>query len=175
MTVAASEYVRRAVALAIWTYAVWLLLTWTATAEQLSVGAASSLAIGFGLAGFGPVVAPWTALAPRRFARSLLLLGDALVRIVRANLSLARRIWSPSRPLRTGMIIVETQARTDGELAATGLITSLIVDNQIVDLDRSAAQLQYHAVDVPPDDPEQRRNRVTGPTERQVLRIVRSG
>jgi multicomponent Na+:H+ antiporter subunit E len=168
------EFTRRAFALAIWTYAVWLLLTWTATAEQLSVGALVSMAIGGALAGCGPVASPWRALAPPRSARALILLGDSLVRIVRANVSLARRIWSPKRPLRSGMIIVGTDARTDGELAATGLITSLIVDNQIADLDRSAAQLQYHAVDVPPGDPEQRRERVTGPTERQVLRIARS-
>jgi multicomponent Na+:H+ antiporter subunit E len=168
------EFTRRAFALAIWTYAVWLLLTWTATAEQLSVGALVSMAIGCALAGCGPVASPWRALAPPRSARALILLGDSLVRIVRANVSLARRIWSPKRPLRSGMIIVGTDARTDGELAATGLITSLIVDNQIADLDRSAAQLQYHAVDVPPGDPEQRRERVTGPTERQVLRIARS-
>jgi multicomponent Na+:H+ antiporter subunit E len=168
------EFSRRALALAIWTYAVWLLLTWTATAEQLTVGAAASVAIGCALAGSGPVMAPWAMLRPRRFTRILVLLGDSLVRIVRANLSLARRIWSPKRPLRSGMVIVGTDARTDGEIAATGLITSLIVDNQIADLDRSAAQLQYHAVDVPPGEPEQRRERMTGPTERQVLRIARS-
>jgi multicomponent Na+:H+ antiporter subunit E len=168
------EFGRRALALAIWTYAVWLLITWTATAEQLTVGAAVSVAIGCGLAGLGPVASPWSALAPRRFVRVVLLLGDSLVRIVRANVSLARRIWSPRRPVRSGMIIVGTEARTDGELAATGLITSLIVDNQITDLDRSAAELQYHAVDVPSGNGDQRRERVSGPTERQVLRIARS-
>jgi multicomponent Na+:H+ antiporter subunit E len=168
------EFTRRAFALAIWTYAVWLLLTWSATAEQLTVGAGLSLAIGCALAGSGSVVAPWAALEPRRFGRIVLLLLGSLVRIVRANVCLARRIWSPKRPLRSGMVIVETQARTDGELAATGLITSLIVDNQIADLDRSAAQLQYHAVDVPSGNPERRREQVTGPTERQVLSIARS-
>jgi multicomponent Na+:H+ antiporter subunit E len=169
----AREYARRAVALAIWTYAVLLLLTWTATAEQLTVGAASSAAIGCVLAVLGPVAAPWTALTPRRFGHEMTLLGGSLVRIVRANLSLARRIWAPSRPLRSGMIIVGTEATTDGELAATGLITSLIVDNQIVDLDRSAAELQYHAVDVPTGDAGRRRDQVSGPTERRVLRIAR--
>jgi multicomponent Na+:H+ antiporter subunit E len=164
-------FTHRAFALAVWAFAVWLLVTWTATAEQLSVGAAVSLVTGCALARFGPVAAPWTVLRPRRFLLIVLLIGGSLVRIVRANISLTRRIWTPSRPLRSGMIIVPTDARTDGELAATGLITSLIVDNQIADLDRSAAELQYHAIDVPPRDPEERRARVNAATERQVLRI----
>lgn len=163
----------RAFALAGWAYGVWLLLTWTATAEQLVTGALIAFIVGSALAPLG-TLAPWTALAPRRLVASAVLLGDSLVRIVRANLSLARRIWSPHRPLRSGMIILPTAAHTDGEIAAIGLITSMIVDNQIVDLDRSTAELQYHAVDVPEGEPAERRERVTGPTERHVLRIARS-
>jgi multicomponent Na+:H+ antiporter subunit E len=162
----------RAAALAVWAYAVWLLLTWTATAEQLITGALIAVLVGCALAPLGPVVAPWTALAPRRMIATLVLLADSTVRIVRANLSLARRIWAPGRPLRSGMIILPTEARTDGEIAATALITTMIVDNQIVDLDRSAAEFQYHAVDVPGGDPAERRERVNGPTERHVLRIA---
>jgi multicomponent Na+:H+ antiporter subunit E len=164
----------RAAALAVWAYAVWLVLTWTATAEQLVFGAVVAVVVGCALAPFGPVVAPWTVLAPRRLAAWLVLLGDSLVRIVRANLSLTRRIWAPSRPLRSGMVILPTEADRDGEIAAVGLITSLIVDNQIVDLDRSAAELQYHAVDVPTGTPQERREQVNGPTERHVLRVSRT-
>jgi len=35
------------------------------------------------------------------------------------------------------MVIADTEATWDGELAATGLLTSLVADNQFVDLDRS--------------------------------------
>ena len=51
------------------------------------------------------------------------------------------------------MVIVPTTESSDGGLAAVGLITSLIVDNQIVDLDRATHRLQYHAVAVPSLDP----------------------
>jgi multicomponent Na+:H+ antiporter subunit E len=47
------------------------------------------------------------------------------------------------------MVIVPTSQRSAGGLTAVGLVTSLIVDNQLVDLDRDGAQLQYHAVEVP--------------------------
>jgi multicomponent Na+:H+ antiporter subunit E len=160
-------------ALAIWAYAVWLLLSWTATAEQLIFGAVVSIAIGAAMVALGPVPTPWRVFGRRRLRELTVLAGDSAVRIVRANLSLAVRIWSPRRPLRSGMIIVPTGTRTDGELAAVGLITSLIVDNQLVDLDRSAHELQYHAVAVPQDGAAERAEAINAPTERRVIRISR--
>jgi multicomponent Na+:H+ antiporter subunit E len=160
----------RAVSLGIWAYVVWLLLTWTATAEQLLFGAGLALLCGFALAPLGAVVPPWRVLNPLRLLAIAGLLGHAAIRIVRANVSLAIRIWRPSRPLRSGMVIVPTTAHTDGELAAVGVITSLIVDNQIVDLDHSEALLQYHAVSVPEGD---RAEAINAPTERLVARVRR--
>jgi multicomponent Na+:H+ antiporter subunit E len=89
---------------------------------------------------------------------------------VRANLSLTRRILLPSRPVHSGMVIVATDAITDGELAATGLLTSLVVDNQLVDLDRSNRELQYHAMAVPETAAWKH---INGPIERRVLAVAR--
>src|SRR6266516_2457768 len=102
------QYAGRTVSLAMWAYATWILLTWTATAEQLLFGAGLALAVSAVLAPLGPAVGPWHALTPRRLASLLWLAIDALRRIVRANLSLARREWSPSRPLHSGMVVVAT-------------------------------------------------------------------
>lgn len=167
--VTAREFSRRVFALAIWSYGVWLLLTWTATAEQLLFGAGLALAVAASLAPLGPVVGPWQLLRPARLVAVSRLAGYAAVNIVRANLGLARRIWSPARPLRSGMVIVPTIARTDGELAATGVITSLIVDNQVVDLDRSEHELQYHAVAVPEGD--DRAEEINAPVERRIAKV----
>ena len=164
------ELAQRGFALAVWSYGVWLLLTWTATAEQLLFGAVLALAVGFALAPLGPVAGPWQLLHPARLLAVARLGGFAATHIVRANVGLARRIWLPSRPLRSGMVIVSTRARTDGELAATGVITSLIVDNQLVDLDRSERVLQYHAVDVPEGDPAES---INAPVERRVAKVRR--
>jgi multicomponent Na+:H+ antiporter subunit E len=60
---------------------------------------------------------------------------------------------------------VPTTQRADGGLTAVGLVTSVIVDNQIVDVDRSRMQLQYHAVEVPPGGPDQKREQINGPVE----------
>jgi multicomponent Na+:H+ antiporter subunit E len=159
----------RFAALAVWAYLLWVLLSWTRTAEQLLVGVAIAVLVAVTMAPLGPVASPWRLVVPRRAWAVVRLIGSALWRIVRANLSLARRIWSPSRPLRSGMIVVPTAERTDAGLAGLGLISSLIVDNQIVDLDRDRALLQYHAVSIPAGDPAESVNR---PIERLLRPLV---
>jgi multicomponent Na+:H+ antiporter subunit E len=124
------------------------------------------------MAPLGPVGAPWSVLRPKRLSALLWLGGSALARSIRANVSLARRIWLPSRPLHSGMIIVPTQMHTDGGVAATGLITSMIVDNQVVDVDRKHDLLQYHAVAVPEGDGAQRAEHINEPIERIVGRVT---
>lgn len=60
----------------------------------------------------------------------------ALVRdAVRANLRMSRRIWLSRSPLPTGMVVLPTRAEEKGALAAVSLLTSLVVDNQLVDVD----------------------------------------
>jgi multicomponent Na+:H+ antiporter subunit E len=161
-----SELFRRAFALACWCYLIWVLLSWTRTAEQLLVGAGISVLAGIALAPLGRVAGPWRLLVPRNARAALKLLGTALVKVPVANVRLAVRIWRPSRPLRSGMVVVPTRERTDLGLTTVGLVTSLIVDNQIVDLDRRRHLLQYHAVDVPEGDAEQKRAAINEPVER---------
>jgi multicomponent Na+:H+ antiporter subunit E len=160
----------RVLALAVWAYLVWILLTWTATVENLLFGAFVAVLSGFAFEGLGAVVAPWSVLRPTRLGALGALAAACAARIVRANLSLTRRILSPSRPLRSGMIVVGTEAVSEGELAATGLLTSLVVDNQLVDLDTSRRELQYHAMAIP-EGPA--REAVNAPIERRVIAIAR--
>ncbi|HEU5007383.1 MAG TPA: Na+/H+ antiporter subunit E [Jatrophihabitantaceae bacterium] len=164
---------RRIAALYVWAAGTWLLLTWTVTFEQLVTGGLVALAVALGLCAFDDVAAPWRLLDPRVLFATVRLVLVSLARIVGANVKLAYRIWAPSRPLRSGMLIVPTSMRTDGGLGGTGLITSLIVDNQITDLDRSRQELQYHAVAVPEGDRGERTKSVNGPVERLLAPIVR--
>ncbi len=165
--------VRRWVALFILGYATWIVLSWTKTAEQLLVGAVLAAIVATACAPLGSVAAPWSVLAPKRLLALLTTALWALGQIVRANLSLSRRIWSPSRPLRPGMVIVPTDMQRDGEYAAVGLVTSLIVDNQLVDLDRRRQELLYHTVWVDSDDPGENRKHINGPVEARIKKISR--
>lgn len=156
------------IALTAWCFLAWVILTWTLTAEQLAVGAVVSVLVALALAPLGSALGPWWLLNPRRLVAVLRLLVALAGRIVLANVKLAARIWSPRRPLSSGMIIVATHERSDGGLAAVGLLSSLVVDNQIVDLDRRARQLQFHAVSVPEGSRRSARNEVNGPIERRL-------
>ena len=162
---------RRVLALSCWAYLVWVLLTWTLTLETQLFGAGVALAVAVLLAPLGEVAPPWRLLAPRRLAGAAALLASVAGRVVVANLRLSRLIWHPrlrrpGGPLRAGMVIVPTRYQAAGPLTAVGLITSLIVDNQITDLDVGRRQLQYHAVVVPDGGPEQAREEINGPVER---------
>lgn len=167
MTARGSAVVRT-FALACWAMGVWVLLTWTRTAEQIIIGVAVSVAVAIVLAPLGAVPGPWRLLDPRVAGRVAGLLFVGLARVVVANVRLARRVWSPSLPLRSGMVIVPTTQRGELGLTTVGIVSSLIVDNQIVDVDRSRGRLLYHAVDVPPRDPEAAREQINGPLERHL-------
>jgi multicomponent Na+:H+ antiporter subunit E len=166
---------RRVLALFCWAFGIWVLLTWTLTLEQMLFGVAAAVIVAVALAPLGEVAAPWQLLAPRHLAAVAALLALAACRIVVANLRLSALVWNPRRPLRSGMVVVATQERSAGSLTAVGLITSVIVDNQLVDLDRGAGQLQYHAVLVPGGGPGQARAEINGPVERLLAAFRKNG
>jgi multicomponent Na+:H+ antiporter subunit E len=159
------EVLSRLIGLWCWAYLVWALLTWTLTVEQVVFGAFISAAVAVALAPLGAVAGPWRLLRPRVLAGGTWLLVAAAGRVLLANLRLARRIWDPRRPLASGMVITPTRERQDWGLAAVGVISSLIVDNQITDLDAHAHELQYHAVEVPDGGEDTAYHQINGPVE----------
>lgn len=164
---------RRWLALFVLGFATWVLLTWTLTLEQLVVGVVFAAVVATACAPLGPVARPWLVLAPARLFAIVRTAVWALGQIVRANVGLSRRIWAPSLPLRLGMVIVPSDMESEGEYTALGIISSLIVDNQLVDLDRRRRELQYHCVWVESDDPERNRQRTSGPVEDRLKAITR--
>ena len=163
----------RAGAIFCWAFFIWVLLTWTLTAEQLLFGVLVAATAAVALAPLGSAAGPWLLLDPRRLAGAIWLLAATGGRIVTSNVRLARRIWNPRRPLTSGMVIAETQQRTAGGLTAVGLMTSVVVDNQLVDLDPSRGQLQYHAVAVPAGGRPGASRTITRPAER-LLTLLRT-
>jgi multicomponent Na+:H+ antiporter subunit E len=163
---------RRVLPLWCWSFLVWTLLSWTATVEQVTVGLVVSLAAAWACAPLGSVAGPWALLRPRRIVPLLALIGVVSAKVVQANLHLTRVIWS-RRPPPGGMVIVPTTARTDAELAAVGVLTSLIVNSQLADLDRHRHQLQYHTVEVTSLDPAANRALINESVEDHVEAVTR--
>jgi multicomponent Na+:H+ antiporter subunit E len=162
-------------ALAVWSGTAWVLLTWKLAVEQVAYGAAVSIAVGLALLPLGPAARPWRLVRPGRLVRLAAVGATSLVRILRANVVLARRVWSPSLPIRSGMLVVPSDLRTDGAVTAIGLLGSIIVDHQLVDLE--PGRLQYHAIWVTSEDPNEAREHINGRLERllQPLEETKAG
>jgi multicomponent Na+:H+ antiporter subunit E len=159
-------------ALFCWAYLTWTTLSWTFSVEQIAVGVALSALAAAICAPLGPVAGPWKILRPRR-AIALARLGwYVLVRMVQANVALSRRIWARRMPLPSGMLVVPTAARTDGALTVVGVLTSVIVDSQLVDVDRDRSELQYHVVSVESTGPQANRRRINAPIEERLTPVV---
>lgn len=169
-----AELAQRWVALLGWSFAAWLLLSGTTTRDSMLAGLVVAGLVAAALAPLGTVVGPWTFVSPSRIGPQLALAGRVLVGITTANLELVRRTWSWPRPdVTPGMVIVPTRARTDAELTAVGTLTSLVVDNQFVDVDRSTHELLFHCIAVPSGDPEERREQISAAVEEDVIGVVR--
>jgi multicomponent Na+:H+ antiporter subunit E len=159
------QVLTRLIGLWCWAYLVWALLTWTLTLEQVLFGVFIAAVVAVALAPLGDVAGPWRLLRPRALAGGARLLVAAAGRVLLANVRLSRRIWDPRRPLTSGMVITPTRERQDWGLAAVGVISSLIVDNQITDLDAHRHEFQYHAVAVPDGGQDKAREQINGPVE----------
>ena len=127
-------------------------------------GAVASVVAAIGISPLGAAARQWLLLAVRRLGRLVALVATSLVRIVGANIQLARRVWSPSLPLRSGMLVFPTKLKSDGALTAVAVVSSVIVDNQLVDLE--PGRVQYHAIWVDSTDPEEAYEAINGPVER---------
>lgn len=159
----------RLLALWSWSYAVWVLLLWTLTAEVLATGAVVCLATAVALAWTGPVAGPWVLLRPRTALGLVHVVTVSTARIVRANLTLTRLIWRRRPAPHSGMVVVPTHMRTGAAVGATGLLSSLAVDNQITDVDLRRHELLYHVVEVTRGAGYES---VNGPTERLLKPLV---
>jgi multicomponent Na+:H+ antiporter subunit E len=117
------------------------------------------------------VVPPWRVLAPRRLTALARLVGRTLWHVSGANVDLARRIWTPSLPITPGVVIVPTRMTGDAGLTTMGVLTSLVVDNQVIDLNPSASTALFHCIEVPGDTVDERRAAINGPTEQAIARV----
>lgn len=125
----------------------WLLLVGTLDRQELVAGLLVAAAAAALAAGRAPILGGIrvTPAAPLAFVRYLIAL---LVALLRANLDMARRVLSPSLPIRPAMVRVTTALRSDlGRLVLANSIT-LTPGTLAVDVEGDA--LLVHWVDCPP-------------------------
>ena len=132
----------------IFAFVFWLLLVGSLDRQELVAGLLVATAVAALTLGRSPVLAGirLRPLAPLSF---LGYLGVLLVALVRANLDMARRVVSPSLPIRPAMVRISTSLRSDlGRLVLANSIT-LTPGTLTVDIEDDA--LLVHWIDCPPD------------------------
>jgi len=126
----------------------WLLLVGTFDPQELIAGVLVAAAAAALAAGRTPLLAGvrLTLGAPLAFLRYL---GALLLALLRANLDMARRVLTPSLPIRPAMVRITTSLRSDlGRLVLANSIT-LTPGTLSVDIEDDA--LLVHWIDCPPD------------------------
>ncbi|MCB1922148.1 MAG: Na+/H+ antiporter subunit E [Gammaproteobacteria bacterium] len=128
-------------------FAFWLLLVGSLNPQELVAGAFVAAAVAAITAEREPVLAGLriTPGAPLAFARYLLTL---LIALLRANLDLARRVVTPSLPIRPAMVRVSTSLRSD--LGRLVLANSITLTPGTLAVDVEGDQLIVHWIDCPP-------------------------
>ncbi len=129
------------------TYFVWLLLVGTLESGELAVGIVVALVTAFVSAPYlglldGVKLRPALAWHGARF------LGSFVVALVLANVDMARRVLSPSLPIRPGMVEVRT-----GLLSPLGrllLANAITLTPGTLSVDVIGDHVVVHWVDVPP-------------------------
>jgi multicomponent Na+:H+ antiporter subunit E len=110
-------------------------------------------------------------LSPSAILPFLTYLGIFLVALIRANLDMARRILSPSLPLRPGVVEVKTELKSS--LGRLILANSITLTPGTLTVDLQGDSILVHWVDIPPgSDIESATRDVTSKFERHLAGFV---
>lgn len=111
-------------------------------------------------------------LSPSAILPFLTYLGIFLVALIRANLDMARRVLSPSLPLRPGVVEVKTELKSS--LGRLILANSITLTPGTLTVDLQANSILVHWIDIPPgSDIESATRDVTRRFERHLAGFVK--
>lgn len=129
------------------TLLLWVLLTGSLSREELGAGLLVAAVVAIVS---GPYLSVFNGLKthPAAFLNLFAYLGYFFVALLRANLDMARRILSPSLPIRPG--IVEVQTRLESPLGRMLLANSITLTPGTLTVDLIDDRLMIHWIDVPP-------------------------
>ncbi|MEN8228074.1 MAG: Na+/H+ antiporter subunit E [Bacteroidota bacterium] len=133
-------------------FAAWLILNQSVATEYLLSGALIALAISLAVCRNCSVFDELN-LSPKAFLYSLLFMGTFLTELVKANFDMARRVLSPSLPIKPGIIRASTTLQS--KMARLILANSITLTPGTFTIDIIDDTLYIHCVYVDTEDPEQ--------------------
>ena len=125
----------------------WLLLVGTLDSQEIAAGLLVAAVTGVLALNQVPLLAGirLSPFAPLAFVRYL---GALLVALLRANLDMARRLLSPSLPIRPTIVRINTSLRSD--LGRLVLANSITLTPGTLTVDVVDDQIEVHWIDCPP-------------------------
>jgi multicomponent Na+:H+ antiporter subunit E len=147
-------------------FGLWLLLVGSLQEQEVIAGVIAALLVTLVV---GPRLGIFSGL---RFSLAaplhlILYLADFLVALLRANLDVARRVLSPSLPIRPGVVAVRT--RLSSNLGRLVLANSITLTPGTLSVDVQGDTILVHWIDCPPGvDLDQATAAIVGSFERHI-------
>ncbi|KPK46870.1 MAG: hypothetical protein AMK72_09160 [Planctomycetes bacterium SM23_25] len=152
----------------VFTFVLWLLLTWTPGVADVFVGVVVALLVATLLSHIYPDD-PHKALDPRRVFWFLVYIPYFLFYCVRANLDVAYRVLHPDMPIRPGIVKVRTELTS--EMAKTFLANSITLTPGTLTVDIDGPDLYIHWINVVGEGVEEHSARIVRRFERLLRRV----
>lgn len=129
------------------TLLLWLLLAGSLQRDELIVGAAVAALVTL-IAGPKLYIMTGVRLTPMALLSLVLYLVTFFAALVRANLDVARRVLSPSLPIRPA--VVEVQTKLESSLGRLLLANSITLTPGTLSVDMQGERILVHWIDCPP-------------------------
>jgi len=152
----------------VFTFVLWLLLTWAPGVADVFVGVVVALLVATLLSHIYPDD-PHKALDPRRVFWFLVYIPYFLLYCVRANLDVAYRVLHPDMPIRPGIVKVRTELTS--EMAKTFLANSITLTPGTLTVDIDGPDLYIHWINVVGEGVEEHSARIVRRFERLLRRV----
>lgn len=152
-----------------------LALCWTALTGRLS---AANLVVGF-VVGFAITLIVRPLLSPESYGRRLWYFAELTFWFVRnligSSLRVARDSFRFRHRMRSGVIAISLDVRTDVEISALANLISLMPGTLTLDLSEDRKTLFIHVMDIAEEDVEAHEAEIKRELESRVMRVFGPG
>jgi multicomponent Na+:H+ antiporter subunit E len=152
----------------LFTFVLWLLLTWSLQIREVLVGAMMAFLVATLLAHIYPDNMH-KVFNPRRWFFLAVYIPYFLYLCVRSNLDVAYRVLHPDMPIRPGIVKVRTTLKS--EIAKTFLANSITLTPGTLSVDIDGQDLYIHWINVRGGDLEEHTAQIVKPFEGLLRRI----
>jgi len=158
----------RKIILILFSFAVWVLLTWTLNWQNLIVGGLVSITVGL-LFGNLTVSAPAKVFQLQRWFWFIVYIPVFLWEMAKANLDVAYRVLHPKMPINPGIVKVKTKIQS--EMGRTFLANSITLTPGTFTVDIKDELLYIHWINVKYQDVDEASKEIVGRFENFLLKI----